>query len=818
MTLPPTRRGLAIAPDVAASCALVVVAPQLFGGAFPWTVVAIAALSLVAFGMSLVIRRESAPPRWDAVAIAMVGAWAFTCAQAWALPEGVARAMRLGSVERADRLEGLAWAGDIPLTISQDPGNTRLHVLVGLAIVAAFLAARTSGPAALRPIAAAVVGSAALLGIEGFAHEAAGVDAVFGLYVPRFSRPQLLTPVMNGNHLGGLAVLGTILAAGLALRSDGPGRRAWAAGSVFCGVVVAATLSRGAIGSALFGLLLLGFWVFQDHGSRRAHMLMPAAVVGAAVAGTLAFAGLEPILRRFETQGFDKLGVALLGFRLLEGPSAWLGVGRGAFSAMFVAEEGSNARYTHPENIVVQWTTEWGLLIALLLFVVLAVALFRRLRSANDPLVAASCIGIFALTLQNLVDFSLEMAGVAVVAAAVLGALLPAASAEAPARTRGVYAALAGLFVLTLVWLGPSVARGGTQSTIDRLTRAMEADRENEFVRALRAGLAAHPAEPTLTLLAGTYAGEREHADAPAWLAITMEQAPGWAAPHAVASQWLFERGLVDQALLEVREAETRHAASAHRELCAILVRFPALGRVERAAPPDELRVPYLDRAAGCARLPRELAAAIDDEILKAEPRHASATLREAKRLSREQRFDEAVALLEGALAESSGDTRLWVAIIGAELGAGRPEAAQATLERARALGLEGRPLGEAAARVAAALGDAEGMRATLTRLRGQARGNAAWVARSFILEGQLEASLGRIDAALDAYVAADRADPTGRALQYAAELARASERPTQARRFYRTLCTRAPDGPACRRESELSGPSSVSNASKGQP
>ena len=92
-----------------------------------------------------------------------------------------------------------------------------------------------------------------------------------------------------------------------------------------------------------------------------------------------------------------------------------------------------------------------------------------------------------------------------------------------------------------------------------------------------------------------------------------------------------------------------------------------------------------------------------------------------------------------------------------------------------------------------------------MTRLRGQSRGEASLVAASFILEGQLEASLGNVDEALAAYVAADVASSDNAALQYAAALALKSGRATRALRIYRTLCARQPGGSACAQEARLS-------------
>ena len=802
----PLRLRLPIAADTAMLCALILIGPQLFGGAFPWSVFVIAGLSLVALATALWVHRALPTPTIDRLFIVMGAAWLWTCVQVVPLPAGIARGLGLASVANADRLQGLAWVGHIPLTISADPGSTQLHILVGVTILAAFLAARMGGRSGLKPIAIATVVSALLLGVEGIVHRASGADAVFGIYTPRFVKPQLLTPLMNGNHLGGLALLGALIAAGLAAqRRDGRSRLAWAIGSGVCASIVALTFSRGAIGSLLFGFVLFAAWLARGTRSERRSAAIPAGVIGAATVGVLTFASLEPILGRFETQGFDKLAVAARGMRLLQGSAWWLGIGRGAFSSAFVAEEGSLARYTHPENILVQWTTEWGVPVAVALFLVLALALWKRLRAAEQPIVVGTCIAVLALSIQNLVDFSLEMAGIAVIAAALLGALLPASTESHWKPTLRLPVFILVAFTLILGAFGTRGLGNDTQSIIDRLTRAMQSDDETEFVSVLRRGLVLHPGEPAFALLAGTYSGLKGYTDAPRWLGVVMQEAPGWSAPHVVAAQWLLNKGQLDQALLEIREAEERQPGSAKTVLCEALTRFPTMERLERAAPSANLRVPYLDRTSACPGLSAELRAEIDAAILQSEPTRASAVLREARRLSAQKRSGEAKALIERALERHPENVSLWTTIIGAHLRDEDAEAARSALTQARSKGLDSRALTEAEARINAALGNTSQMRATMTRLRGQSRGEASLVAASFILEGQLEASLGNVDEALAAYVAADVASSDNAALQYAAALALKSGRATRALRIYRTLCARQPGGSACAQEARLS-------------
>ena len=796
-----------LAPATVVICGTILVAPELFGGAFPWAVVAIAGLSVVSLGTALWVQRKASMPVLDGILLAMGVAWVWTCLQALPLPSGIAHALGLRSAQIAERFQGLVWADSVPFTISHDPGSTHIQILIGVGILASFLAARLGGRRGLKPIAIATVASAVLIGLVGFAHQATGAEVLFGVYAPRFTATRLLAPLMNGNHLAGFSLVGALIAAGRAVQEGRQQRRiAWIVASVFCTIVVAWTLSRGGIAALLFGFVSLAAWLIGGSRSNGRSAAIPIAVVGAAVAGIVAFASLEPILRRFETQGLDKLALAAQGLRLLDGPTWWLGVGRGAFSAAFVAQEGSRERFTHPENFIVQWTTEWGAPVAAALLLVLMLALWKRFREAEDPLIAAVSIAISALVLQNLVDFSLEMAGVVVVVAALLGALLPAQDTSRPQRARGLLLASFGAFVVALVALGPGVLGSDTQSLVDRLTRAMRVNEGAEFEATLRRGLGLHPSEPAFALLAGSYAGSTRHPDTARWLSIAMEQAPGWGAPHEVAARWLFAEGRTDQALLEIREAEQRYAGQGHPVLCEILARYPRMDYIDRAAPTEDRRIAYLNRTNSyCPGLPPELRAEIDRKILQDEPTHAWASLRESQRLIAKNRSSDAIALLERAIEHHPDNDRLRLALVNAHVKAGSPEQARLVLQRWMEDGIATQALLEAQARVEAALGQADEMRAILTRLRGQARGEPHWVAASFILEGQLEASLGHIDKALAAYAAADAADPESPALQHAATLALSSGRPTQARRTYRILCRRKPDGPACTHEARLS-------------
>lgn len=332
ITRPVTSTRLPIAPDTALLCATIVLAPELFGGAFSWTIVVIASLSVASLGMAIWVRRAACRPVVDGLFVVMGTAWVWTCFQAVPLPSRLAGALRLASVRSAERLQDLAWVDSVPLTVSYDRGSTYLQILTGICILSAFIAARLGGPSGLKPLAVATVISAVLIGLVGFAHELAGVDVLFGVYSPRFTATRLLAPLMNSNHLAGFSLLGALVAASLAAQTREQERRTtWIVVSVFCTIVVAWTLSRGAVGAILFGFVLFAAWLAGTGRSDGRGAAVPVAVVAAAVAGVVAFAGLQPILDRFEQRDFSKLEVAARGLRLLDGSPWWLGVGRGAF-------------------------------------------------------------------------------------------------------------------------------------------------------------------------------------------------------------------------------------------------------------------------------------------------------------------------------------------------------------------------------------------------------------------------------------------------------------------------------------------------------
>lgn len=763
-------------------------------------------MCLVSYGLALYAQDGVQPPVIDRLLLIMVGAWLWTCAQALPLPRWLAEALHLQSLQSASRLESVVGFA-VPLTVSVDPGETQAQIVVGIAILSAFLAGRLIEPRHPGSVARATALAAGLVGLSGVGHELLGATAVFGIHEPRFTNSRLLSPIMNNNHLAGFLAMGALIAIGLA--ADGRDKRArafWVAVAAVSGSLVPWILSRGAIGVLVLGTGFLFVALKRrqvgEGGGASGLALVVASAIGAAI-----FFALEPMVRRFEQQDVSKLEMAFSGFRLFGGSTWWLGVGRGAFSSAFAAMEGARLRVTHPENLLVQWTTEWGLPMAMLLMIALAITLWRRFRSIETATSLGLFVGLFALTAQNMVDFSLEIPAVAVVAAASLGALLAGKedhSADLDARrTQRRLVILGSALLLAWVLLAPRVIGGDTQSQADRLTRAMQVDDDAAFQRTLDEALKQHPTEPVFPLLAGAHALRRNDPKAPKWLSISMIEAPGWGSPHLLAAEWLTRRGRLDQALLEIREAESRTPGAARDLVCEVIRTHGDMAHLERAAPTNG-QVRFYDRAVSCVGIEEDLRAAIDARILMIEPTYVSAVIRRAKRLNAQGDPDQASTLLDAALSAHPDSHRLWVMLAQAHISAGQPERALVDLDRAVKQGIDGTELLAIRARVFAALGDRESMAATLTRLRGLAKGNGRMLAAARLLEGDLEASVGNVEGALEAYRSADHADPSSSALHNAALLALRSGRRRQAYQAYRELCRRDASSAACKRRDEI--------------
>lgn len=793
-----------------------VVAPELLGGVYPWAIALICVLAAAtgvgtAVGVPVGDRQSNPASVLDRV---MVVALAWTCLQLVPLPTGIVAWLVPESVE-AYRATALLYGEParswIPLSL--DPGATRLEIAKGTAIVTMFLSARLFATNGYRRHVLAAVGSSGIiLALVAFGHKLADTNRVFGLYEPIYASSRLLAPIMNENQLGGFMVMSCPVLMGLAVDAKTRERRiAWGLGAVLCATAAVLSFSRGAIGALALGIAafvaMYGYRLDRNRWSALRAKALPIAVV-VALGALLVVVGLRDTSLGRELGYRHNVTVKFEGAMralplIASHPVA--GVGRGAFSAAFVDQHGTERRFFHPENLLVQWTSEWGIPIALLVLGVVIWSLARGFRVGRSATRLGGLAGLVGIGIQQLADFSLELVGVAVVAAAVLGAVAdsPRGRARLSLHTLCIVGAASCLigFALALTMHG-----GDVVSLEQRIRDALQAERRPEARALVDRGLALHPSEPIFALSGAELAVREGDPSAARWLNLAQSLAPLWSAPHLLAARWLFSIGKMDQALVELRQAESLQPGSARATICTLLreAQDPAIAL--RAAPEGPAGVRLLDRSAQCLPLQSPVAVAIDEEARRLDPNAIGPTSRQARRLLAAGRPAEAAELLSSLSELDIGSTKILAeAYLRSDDVGAAEDAIAAVLRRPR---LPADVL-RTAASIYARSGNDDELDSVASRLRGLTSGKPDALADVEFFLGRLYESNQRPALALSSYQSSLRAKETREALEAVARAASAVGDRQRALSAYRRLC-RLDGELGC---DQLDGTSSMGNA-----
>ena len=773
--------------------ACLVISPQLFAGTFGWSVVVIAALAVAALATTWNAWQDRNAHVCD---IVIFGAWTFTILQALPLPHSLAEFLAPMAVENSRQV--LQLLGDTSSSWSfwsYDPGSTAIEALKGSAIVSAYLAAR-SGLLSHLLLAKLCVASVAVLAFVTLVHLAGVFDGIFGIYTPTFT-PQLPSPVLTSNHAGGFFALGTVVAVGLALSAKERKRLPlWICLSGIFAVLCVASLSRGAVAA-----LLLGVGVLLVHSrvrGKKSRWALVAATLGFGTLVAFLYVGSYTFVKGLSDDSAEKVQAAWQALPIAwEHP--WLGIGRGSFASVYASLDGGDARYLFPENILVQWMTEWGVPMTVLLVWFLSLTLMRVLMTKGTSTIhIALTSGVIAIALQNLVDFSFEMVGLAVVYAALLGGLIDPQT-ESVARVKLRH--LAGVtLLLSLVvavgttrqtWHGTSEERANALIDIFR-TDGQAQQGFDKTQASLLTSLRRHPAEPTFSLVAGARAAARQDPkDALQWLSRAMLLAPKWASPHVTTAEVLLSTGRVSQAALEVREAERRRPGSTRKVTCRILGLSnlnpdARMALVSKMAPKAN-RISFFDMSAGCKRVPQEFKTALDTKIINEGGTLRAPLIRSAARALNAKDPQKALSILS-SLDATDWDVVRWTARATADLKT--PIDGVELIERQRKKRRAPDSVLVTLARLQAEARQEDAMRETLSRLRGRSGGKKVALAKAKKLEGDLLMTLGDSNGAMEAYEESVQFNPKSTSLEAIFHLAESKKLHQKASRIQKTLCS----------------------------
>lgn len=799
---------------------LILGAPQLLGGVLPWTSLVIAGLSLVCLAV-VGARAPAAQRSWPRLGLMLVLLTVWTWVQVLPMACGLVAALAPSSAASADAVRTLLGDRASACSLTQEPGNTRLEVIKTCAVAATFLACWAfAASGGRRRLLWLIAGSTLLMSLVAIAHGLLELDRVFGVYLPTgIERSWLLAPLMNPNNLGGFAALGVPLWVGLSYRHADFNVRllGYAAFGVNTSAAIL-SLSRGAIAQVVASIAVTGFLIYRQRQQKR-HPPRGAvlrdlglALGGAAGLGVGAYLVGRDVLGDFTHGNFSKLELSVQALRF-----AWqhalTGVGRGAFASAFVSFHSPLVRFRYAEDFVAQWAADWGLpfTVATLLVIAYELAIGFRRKPASLTQQTAY-LALLAWCAQNLVDFSFELSGPAVVASALLAACVAPSSdpkrLERPEpriwlQARALIAGLLVIGLLSFVLLAPRVQAETVPALQARLSSALAQQNRPQFRQQLRAALYAHPAEPVLVLLAATESLTHRDPKTFAWLNRAMQLAPGWALPHQLAFRWLWQRGLGRQALLELKTAASIDSHAAEADACR-------LGKVDAdwvlaVVPDNHLRRDFFGQVGNCMAV-AETSEAFDRAFLREYPEETSALIRSVHRLLREGEPDAALAIVERLRQRYPARPDILALTIATFYTTRRDQDLFDEVDRdLPRLDLPGQidALGKKAM-VLGRLDNHEGVQEMLSEIRRRSSTNAGYLASSYELEGNIHFAHGELGKSLVAYREAYRISEDTRYLLNIGGLAeRLGDRP-QALWAYINLCQREPLGSGCERRNAL--------------
>lgn len=771
---------------------LTVIAPGLALGAVHAPVLAVfVALAAVIFGYLALRPRGLSRVRFDLPSVLLLGLALFTAFQLLPLPSGLVELISPSAHEiRARALVplGLDPPSWMPLTLDATltvVELAKLFLYLAVYWLAISWTRRHGSSGVLSVVALAGLAGAAVL----LAHRILMLDKVYDFYTPihkhLYGSERISAPLVNENHMGALLGLAAAAAIGQALAATSRSRRILMVGvAALIGGSLLLTLSRGAIAAFVAGQLVfvlaraVGRAIGREGGEPKRNLAwLPLGLVLSLGLGL--FAAQDAILGEYMQGDFHKLELFREGLPLL-GKFPAAGVGRGAFWVAFplVSDWAARITFTHAENAVLQLLADWGVLVGGIALLGFGVVIARRLIAPPERIrPTAALAGLVGFGLHNLLDFNMEIPGVAVLAAALLGTLVgsdaagrgrsPSRGSQHPLVPRAALAACAvialGMVAVTALYAARHSIDNEERRLREALTRQDNAAFSDTSMERL---LRRHPASWYLPFLAGVHAFHGGADNPLPWFARAIEVNPSAASAHLYAGRALLRAGKIDQAMLELRLGSRGNPALAPAVARYLVNATPLFDRLSKVAIDREDKLLLWGALAGelAARGLDDQAEAADLAVLSVDPNDPRSLARHARRLIKRGELERALELAE-TLAKLP-DFHPAAAILEAEVFRERGDSAreldalQQGLQRSpRHPGLL-RELAWAAERA----GDHDRAMATAAELRSTATDQSQRAAAA-VLEGDLERAAGRIDAALARYRQAYAMDSSNPAL-----------------------------------------------------
>ncbi|MCS6900805.1 MAG: O-antigen ligase family protein [Myxococcales bacterium] len=539
--------------------------------------------------------------------------------------------------------QALTLAGEtrtwVPLSLA--PGQTLMEAAkwggyAGLCMLGAWWA-RHRG---LTFLCWAVVGLSLTVGVVTVLHGIFDAQTIFGIYKPIHNFPRWTRgPLLNVNHLSAYLSLGVYAAFALLLGERSLSLRARAvllisAAALVVGVVALASRA-GVFALTLGGLLMPVVLLEGSQGKRlqqrrqlqRKALLTLLGVFGVGIALALYGFG-DGIVKGLGEKNFSKIQTARDSLPMIR--DFWLtGVGRGAFEGPFFyyKSPGDHEAWARPENILIQWASEWGLPISLLAFSTLFFALFRAHYWRSSRTARLLALGLCMLLLHNLLDFNLEVPAVAGLAFVLFGALtgLQRATLQPshhPARQRAlatlVAASTAAAAAVGWLW-GPELPLLLRAEAYALLKRAQHQE-EHVDLQPFQRWIKRYPSDPYFAAAAGAVISRSRPVASIRWFGWAIRRGPNVGVIRLGLAEALARAGYRQQGLLEVRLAMERDPTVLPRAIPLARALAQTSEELLACAPPEPQRLLFLEGVARKLPPEGELFRSLRQHILQQTP------------------------------------------------------------------------------------------------------------------------------------------------------------------------------------------------------
>jgi tetratricopeptide (TPR) repeat protein len=503
----------------------------------------------------------------------------FTALQLVPLPAGVLAAIAPENADAWARvLTPLREPGPTSAPISLDPTATRVQVLRGVVYLLAFASAlrvarKREGVVWLQ---GCLVVIAVIVALAALAHPALGAERVFGIYKPVSTFGRHTGPLLNANHFAAYVNIGMLAGLGLALAPMPSYPRVLPIAAVLLLVAVELWVaSRGGVVAAMVGIVLT-VWIARRARTPREERtglmrLLPGLLFAVVGVGLSVIAAEEEAWTELSSKDLSKLDLARQALATVRHYPVF-GMGRGAFESVFPAHrEGADyVVFTHPENLVAQWTTEWGVVVAVGLLVALVYVSRPSVALVRSAVPLGAWSAIVATAIHNLLDFNSEVPAVGVAIAVCFACVVGGTGGEKrlhawirwASRPRLMVAASGALGAAALLLAAGTLGKDLRSDREALRARVLDAPRDRAgFVTAAREAMLRHPAEPYLPFAGGLRAGRAGDESVIPWVARTLERSPVHGPAH----------------MLLARELGARYPAQARLEYRLAMKQAPAL-------------------------------------------------------------------------------------------------------------------------------------------------------------------------------------------------------------------------------------------------